>query len=234
MYDINQDGLPDLLVGEEIGNINYFENNGTPSEPAFASDPEVSPNTKNFGLIDSRQGASVFGFSAPAIVVTPNETLLTVGSKLGNFLIYALDAENANNPVQIADHPIAKIKDGERSKAQFADLNEDGYYEMMTGNSRGGIVAYRTGFRSKLPLSSLDRTPAFSVDVSPNPTTRFVQINTDERIEKVVLIDVAGKTIRDFSQDFRNLALAQLRSGIYFIKIVGKQGIVVKKIMKTD
>nr|MDQ3624058.1 VCBS repeat-containing protein [Verrucomicrobiota bacterium] len=34
--DFNQDGLPDLIVGDTYGKVRYFENRGTKTEPMFA------------------------------------------------------------------------------------------------------------------------------------------------------------------------------------------------------
>lgn len=35
--DFNQDGLPDLIVGDAYGKVRYFENKGTKTEPVFAA-----------------------------------------------------------------------------------------------------------------------------------------------------------------------------------------------------
>ena len=49
IHDINKDGLPDLLVGELKGTVNYFPNIGTPENPDFHPVPEESPNNFFFG-----------------------------------------------------------------------------------------------------------------------------------------------------------------------------------------
>ena len=64
--DINGDGLLDLLVGERVGTIAYFENTGTLSSAQFASAPTIA----EFGKID----VSFFccnGFAAPRYVNNP-------------------------------------------------------------------------------------------------------------------------------------------------------------------
>ncbi len=233
IHDINQDGLPDLLLGEEIGNINYFENIGTAGDPGFIPDSDQSPNNKNFGLIDSRQGASVFGFSTPTVVKTVDATQLVVGSKIGTFLLYTLDSSNNNNPVQQVDHPLGKIRDGERSKVQFSDLDDDGYFEMMTGNGRGGIVGYETTFRSKVVSTSKQYTPAFAVTLSPNPTRDFIYIKSVEKILKLRLYDATGRLIKEIYAGDQAVHLSDQPAGIYFLEVNCDKGIVVKKVIKN-
>ncbi len=60
IIDVNRDGLPDLLVGERSGTINYFENIGTPQSADFSA----SPNNDFFGEIDVMAECCT-GFSAP-------------------------------------------------------------------------------------------------------------------------------------------------------------------------
>ena len=49
--DANGDGLPDAFIGEEDGNINYFENTGTSDSAAF---------TERTGSLNPLNGVDVF------------------------------------------------------------------------------------------------------------------------------------------------------------------------------
>ncbi|MEL6944604.1 MAG: VCBS repeat-containing protein, partial [Bacteroidota bacterium] len=68
LVDINQDGLLDLLIGENSGNVNYFENRGTQTQSNF--DPDVSqvPNNQIFGRIDAREPQFITGSSSPVVI----------------------------------------------------------------------------------------------------------------------------------------------------------------------
>ncbi|WP_179354546.1 aryl-sulfate sulfotransferase [Winogradskyella vidalii] len=67
-------------------------------------------------------------------------------------------------------------------------------------------------------------------NVSPNPTTGFVSINTSLIIDKIEAYDMLGNKVRETSTDF--LDLSNQANGIYFLRIHSESNIIVKKVMK--
>ena len=83
IHDLNGDNLPDLLIGERNGNINYYKNIGTPNEPKYGTAPTI----EKLGKIDTR-GPNLVGFSTPALVQTMDGLVIAVGSDPGNIKAY--------------------------------------------------------------------------------------------------------------------------------------------------
>jgi hypothetical protein len=82
LYDIDGDGLLDLLIGERNGNLNYYRNIGTPTAPQY----EMTDN--NFGGIDMRRNGLSFGYSAPFVFEHDGQLQLLVGSESGDIDLY--------------------------------------------------------------------------------------------------------------------------------------------------
>jgi hypothetical protein len=82
LYDVNDDDLLDLIIGEMTGNLNYFRNEGTPTSPVFV----LADAT--FGGIDMRSPGLSFGYSAPFFFRNGEETVMMVGSEGGRIAIY--------------------------------------------------------------------------------------------------------------------------------------------------
>ncbi|MFH2142235.1 MAG: T9SS type A sorting domain-containing protein [Bacteroidota bacterium] len=70
--------------------------------------------------------------------------------------------------------------------------------------------------------------------ISPNPFNKYLIVKTSENDNKFVLYSIDGEAIlnRDFNRQLI-LDLYELTQGIYFIKIVGKEGVLVKKVIKN-
>ncbi|MCF8258104.1 MAG: T9SS type A sorting domain-containing protein [Flavobacteriales bacterium] len=95
LYDVDGDGLLDLVIGEMTGNLNYFRNEGTSSAPQFVSADAT------FGGIDMRSPGLSFGYSAPFLIRNGEETVLMVGSESGRIAVYDGLDEILNGPLVI-------------------------------------------------------------------------------------------------------------------------------------
>ena len=89
IYDVNKDGLNDLIVGEQIGTINYFQNRGTMNSAIFDTIIE------NFGNVDIEDSVISTGYSSPKIIDINNKRYLISGSFSGylhSFEIESIDS----------------------------------------------------------------------------------------------------------------------------------------------
>ncbi len=84
LYDLNNDGLPDLIIGEEKGNLNYYKNSGTITNPVF------NLTTDSLGKVNVTDPlVSYTGYSTPCFFKNKtNKTELIVGSEHGKVFYY--------------------------------------------------------------------------------------------------------------------------------------------------
>ncbi|HRW76087.1 MAG TPA: FG-GAP-like repeat-containing protein, partial [Saprospiraceae bacterium] len=144
IIDVNEDGLMDLLVGEKIGNMNYFQNQGVPGMPVFNSDPTQAPNSAVYGKIDMRKKGFLSGHSSPWMYRTKNGKNMVIGSNSGEIRRYDVNVNNPNATFAVLDSIYTGYRDGFRTNPVLEDLDHDGLYEIIVGNQRGGLTMYRT------------------------------------------------------------------------------------------
>ena len=82
LFDVNGDTLLDLIIGERNGNLNYYENTGSSSNPVFTLVSE------DFGGVDVRKAGFNIGYSAPFMFKLNNALQLFVGSESGDIHQY--------------------------------------------------------------------------------------------------------------------------------------------------
>lgn len=83
MGDLNDDGKPDLLLGNDLGQIIYYQNNSTGATPSFALQTEALLDNNN-------QIIQVPLFSSPQLIDLNDDQLLdlVIGHKGGKILYY--------------------------------------------------------------------------------------------------------------------------------------------------
>jgi hypothetical protein len=72
------------------------------------------------------------------------------------------------------------------------------------------------------------------IDIYPNPVidVLFIKNNTGIKIERIAVYNILGKVVLRENNNFNNLNLSDLTSGILFVKIETENGIITKKIIK--
>ncbi len=88
-------------------------------------------------------------------------------------------------------------------------------------------------FSDVVPLTV--KCDANSVNIYPNPSTDFLQVNIDKnKISNVVIISAAGKTVLTTTLQFENnkISVKALPAGLYVVKIINEFGVQNFKINK--
>ncbi len=217
LVDIDRDGLLDLIIGEKNGNLNYWKNTGTTSEPLFLKMDDF------FGSIDCREFGFPEGFCDVTVKEIDGEYVLFTGSEPGNIrrYIHIEDSLAAGAPFLQADSLFGNIVQGRRSRIAADDINGDGEFDFFIGNQRGGLALYSDG---EITVSNtVPDTPDFTFNLYPNPTSNLLNINyihTENTLADLTIFDVLGKNIyQEKIQENIQLNIANLSNGIYFCKV---------------
>ena len=230
LLDVNQDGLIDLLVGERNGNINYYQNLGTPTAPRFEADSKIAPNTELFGRIDAREPGFVIGSSAPTVLVQNGKRIILVGTENGLLESYQIDEKNYSSTFEAIDLPTTNLSNlGAKTHPALADINNDGKLEMLVGNLRGGLNLFGTPFSSRDVVNSTSPTTTALVRVYPNPSTGRIFIDAAQHHANYLLklIDPLGRLVfQETIQAQSELTLpSYLTKGWYILVLVSDKGL---------
>ena len=139
IFDLNRDGLLDVIVGEQNGTLNYYENTGTKTDPQFTL------ITENLGGVDVSPWWSLQGYSQPVFYFHQNNMRLLCGSRSGRIYLYDNIEGNLSGTFNRVDTAYLGIDEGDNSRIAVHDLDGDSKLEFLTGNFSGGVTLYTTG-----------------------------------------------------------------------------------------
>lgn len=233
LVDVNEDGLLDLIVGEFRGKVNYFKNIGTSTNPIFEFTSDI---WGNFDVKDPEGSGK--GYSVPKLIKLDNEETWTliVGSFDGSYYVYKDIEENAENSgsFTLVDNNLGNINDTQHSAPDFADINNDGNLEMVSGSKRGGLMYYTSFIDSTETNINSINLATENILIYPNPTQDFVNFETKNSILSVSFYDVKGALIKtNNSVNTNRISISNFSNGIYFAKIKLNNGTeLMKKIVK--
>lgn len=129
--DLDADGDLDLVIGESAGTLNYYRNDGSPSDPTFRL------VTESFADVD------VENRSAPALhdVDGDGDWDLIVGSQMNGVQW----AENTGTPKAHAFGPLKPVPldAPEFATPAVTDLDGDGRADLVMGSRGGGLVLFQ-------------------------------------------------------------------------------------------
>ncbi len=229
LYDVNKDGLLDLVIGSTTGKLRYYENEGTTTEALFVEKSDF------WGKVSV--GETAFdGFSNPYLfeLAGYEGIQLMVGSKPGEIAHYLIDEEGmAQDSFKLVNASINGIAAGQYSSPALADLDGDTLPEMIVGNRRGGLFLYEIGEEevdtpvviNELTHLDLEKLP-FELSNMPFESNIMLKFNEECNNCKVqcLIFDLNGQIV--WSDTFycntclHNISTAHLPSGMFILSVI--------------
>jgi len=221
--DLDQDGLVDLIVGEErdntdpttgrLGGLNYFRNMSAETPDSIYHQQPVT--TTLGGVFTRLEGAST-GSSSPTVIPTStgDDYIFVVGSRRGEVFIYDGVVDNLADTFNLVtnDAPIPCY--GGFTGVDLADIDNDNYYEMVVGNDNGGLAFHNTPYQVS-EGSSTDVTTVQQAAIHPVPASDAVYITSTGTISTYKIIQADGKIVRSSQLVGDSISVAALAPGFY-------------------
>ena len=236
LFDLDQDGKTDLLIGNRRGVIAYYKNISSLNNLDFQLE------NSNLGDVDVRDyELSYFGFATPCFYRQNNETRLICGNEQGKLFCYNHIDNNLNGSFSLQsqilpeniDNQYFPIKEGTRIGVAVANLNGDAYPDMIVGNFAGGM-SYFEG----LPEISVSIEPVdmiADIHCYPNPTIDRIHIETKQEGNlHLQLFDAIGRIVLEerLNDNHFELNISHLNPAFYLLKISNETKSSVFKIIK--
>tara|TARA_R110002072_G_scaffold301227_1_gene480577 strand:+ start:4037 stop:5329 length:1293 start_codon:yes stop_codon:yes gene_type:complete len=203
--DLDNDGDFDLLVGEYYGVMQYFQNTGTATAPQFAA-----PVANSFGLTSTYQ----YAFPTFADLDNDGDLDLLVGEYYGAMQYFQNTGTTVvpqfTSPIT---NPFGLISVYEISTPVFADLDNDGDFDLLVGSYGGSLPYFENDSVVGLAENSIINATLF-----PNPVTSMLTIESEDNVSKIEITNSEGKIVATFNSS-NSVNVSDLKTGFYIANI---------------
>lgn len=223
-FDLNQDDLEDLIIGDFYGQFHFFENEGTETEADFSKNPTI----EKMGDVQTFHS---HGGEATPYVTRKLDSLgaslyFMIGSAKGQILVYG-PITDIYSDFEVSD---SINVDATFTAPHGVDLFGDFRHELLIGQRTGGLFAMRRTKEIGVGLSPSSARPTF--EVFPNPSSGQSVIHLPESLRQGALFyatDAKGAVVHQQPIPKGSLQvpvdLGHLNNGLYTLTL--RQGSVV-------
>ena len=221
-FDVDGDGILDLLVGEKNGNINYIKNNGTAESASF----ELVEDT--LGSVVASSVFGINGYSVPHMFLQDGQRKLLVGTEVGIINFFDNINGNLDGEFNLVEEQLAEIKEGDDCAVWLEDINSDGWPDLFYGQIGGGVAFY-AGIDPMISVGE-NTIAENNVTIYPNPASDRITVrfeNGNSTPKRVVLKNTLGQQVLpevESNQNEIQIETHELSKGVYVIVITTASG----------
>jgi hypothetical protein len=222
-YDIDKDGIIDLLIGKSDGELEYYKNSGSPDQPNFQLEADEFYGFSNNSFTNRNLVPTIGDLDGNGKV----ELITTDGSGelniYENFLDHLDDPQEGNNDLYFnrLTKALSPFRLGIKARPTVADLNNSGTPFIVLGTAQGGLQL----LKNTAALPPIFNSQNDLLSIFPNPgsvgdNNGIIEISSKEPLS-VKIISVLGKEIYPSSpiipSENITLSIDVLPSGMYLV-----------------
>lgn len=229
--DVDGDGDYDCVIADEQGNLNYYRNIGTTSQPRFEHVTNKSDNP--FAALAGSSGG-VYNFSFAdwdkdgLIDVFINTTYYR---NVGTRQRAQFSAEQQQQDAPVLQNAVASTARYTYTPLRWVDLNGDGIPEAFQGTAKGNFI-YQTLANKK----GVQQVAVTAIGVAPNPSGSAFKVTLPSTVSgaTIRIADVQGKVLSAQTTSSSSVKVgASLQPGTYILQVLQNNKVVYQeKIIK--
>lgn len=239
LFDLDNDGMTDLIIGERNGNLNYYRNTGSSGNPVFTyiTDSLGKVNVTNYLI-------SYSGYSSPCFFRDRSgKERLIVGSEEGKIWYFdeipsdpeSAYIESAGLHSLVTNQPFP-IRCGWRSVPAIGYISDTSRFDLSVGNWAGGVNYFSHSGPPEVLLGVDYRIPPQRSEfiVYPNPSGDYIVIrtpaSTSEELLRIQILTLFGQTVinnetvRGETISEKRISTSRLPDGLYLITLTDPSG----------
>jgi hypothetical protein len=230
--DIDRDNDLDLMVGNYIGQLSFFENTGSAVGASFSA----TPTNNTFGFDLNSFGS---GYAAPFFYDNNGAYELFLGHELGGIIQLGNIDGNITGIYDTLSLQFENIFNGKFSTIAIADFDGDDTLDYLLGNVRGGFSLYTYESQDTI-ISNNSRNEILTntITVFPNPGAGVYHLKFANKPTElnVKVFDRLGRNILNFSDDnpetIFHFDISKLNPDLYIIEVLTEKEKFYAKIIK--
>lgn len=231
LFDVNNDGLLDLVISQGSGPLIYYQNVGT------AEDFSFELMNSNFGNINFSIGGYVLTTNIPHFYRENGETQLLIGMIDGKVRHYNdIDNSILTGSFTLQDDNFAEIEAKGFAAPTLGKIRNDETYDLFVGMETGGIWSYRIGPSLSIDKEEIQLKNEVRIYPNPNDGSFYLDVsnfNSSMNCEYII-IDPLGQIVekgRNENQAVIKIELNKKQRGVYFVKIKDNKNEIIQKII---
>jgi hypothetical protein len=228
LVDVDRDSKKDLIIGLRNGTLAYSKNNSTSSSSVV-----FATLVNSFGNVNVCSYGSFVGYCAPQMIDEGGVYHLYAGNQDGHIYHYDNIDGNLNGSFTLKDSAYRAISGGDRVSPAIADINADGYMDVVLGNYSGGVGFYK-GKYATVGIQK-EKAEQGKLIVYPNPASAVVNFKImnvlPESTKQIEVYNNLGQV--QFSKKINvnsiSIPTQSWNKGIYTCKLTSEEGIQIQK-----